>query len=113
MIVAKSGPRTVIRLTDDPPVNFCRPAVDTLFYSAANVFGPGLLGVVLTGMGADGAKGAVAIADNGGSIIAQDEATSVVWGMPGATVAAGAACEVLPLEEVGRKVARMLSGGRL
>ncbi|MEW5422262.1 chemotaxis response regulator protein-glutamate methylesterase [Amorphus sp. 3PC139-8] len=113
MIVAKSGGRIVIRLTDDPPVNFCRPAVDTLFFSAATVFGPGLLGVVLTGMGADGAKGSVAIADQGGNIIAQDEATSVVWGMPGATVAAGAACDVLPLDEVGRKVARMLSGGRL
>ncbi|MGX1309766.1 two-component system chemotaxis response regulator CheB [Amorphus suaedae] len=113
MVVAKSGGRVVTRITDDPPVNFCRPAVDTLFFSAAEVFGAGLLGVVLTGMGADGAKGAVAIADAGGSIIAQDEASSVVWGMPGATVAAGAACDVLPLEEVGRKVARMLSGGRI
>ncbi|MGX1097289.1 protein-glutamate methylesterase/protein-glutamine glutaminase [Amorphus sp. MBR-141] len=113
MIVARSGGRVVTKITDDPPVNFCRPAVDTLFFSAAEVFGAGLLGVVLTGMGADGAKGSVAIADAGGSIIAQDEASSVVWGMPGATVAAGAACDVLPLDDVGRKVARMLSGGRL
>jgi len=112
MLVARSGDAPVIRIVDTPPVNFCKPAVDPLFNSAAEVFGAGTLGIVLTGMGSDGAKGASRIADAGGSIIAQDEETSVVWGMPGATVALGACADVLPIGEIGARVARLLTGGR-
>lgn len=80
--------------------NFCRPAVDVLFRSAAKVFGGHVLSVVLTGMGADGALGSVAIAEAGGQVIAQDEQSSVVWGMPGAVAAAGTANQILPLSQV-------------
>ncbi len=110
MVVGGSAGAPCIQLTDDPPVNFCRPAVDVLFDSASALFRSGVLGVVLTGMGADGARGATTIAGAGGNVLAQDEATSVVWGMPGAVVAAGAAFEVLPIDEIGPKVTRMLGG---
>lgn len=113
MLVAKAeGGGSIIRLSDAPPVNFCKPAVDPLFESVASLYGNTTLGIVLTGMGSDGARGADVIAKAGGSIIAQDEATSVVWGMPGATVAIGACADILPLVEIGRKAARILSGGR-
>jgi two-component system chemotaxis response regulator CheB len=110
MVVGGSAGAPCIQLTDDPPVNFCRPAVDVLFDSASALFRSGVLGVVLTGMGAYGARGATTIAGAGGNVLAQDEATSVVWGMPGAVVAAGAAFEVLPIDEIGPKVTRMLGG---
>ena len=110
MVVGGSAGAPCIQLNDDPPVNFCRPAVDVLFDSASALFRSGVLGVVLTGMGADGARGATTIAGAGGNVLAQDEATSVVWGMPGAVVAAGAAFEVLPIDEIGPKVTRMLGG---
>jgi two-component system chemotaxis response regulator CheB len=112
MLIAGKAGEAVIRLTDDPPVNFCKPAVDPLFSSAAHSFGAGALAIVLTGMGSDGAKGAAAIAEAGGAVIAQDEATSVVWGMPGAAVAAGACSEVLSLSDIGPRVARILTGVR-
>lgn len=101
----------VLRLTQDPPENFCRPAVDPLFRSVAQAFGGAALAVVLTGMGADGAKGARVVADAGGTVIAQDEATSVVWGMPGATAQAGCCSAVLPLAEIAPMVARLFAGG--
>lgn len=107
-VVPAAAGGVCIQLNDDPPVNFCRPAVDVLFDSAAALYRQGLLGVVLTGMGSDGAKGSATIAGAGGNVIAQDEASSVVWGMPGAVVAAGAACEVLPIDEIGPRVVRML-----
>lgn len=113
MLVANAGGEPVIQLSDAPPVNFCRPAVDPLFQSAAEVFGPATLGIVLTGMGSDGAAGAVALARAGGTVIAQDEPTSVVWGMPGATVAAGACSDILPIEEIGRKIASVVLGAHL
>jgi two-component system chemotaxis response regulator CheB len=100
MKVSAEGGGRLIRLTKEPPENFCRPAVDPMFRSVAQVYGAGVLGVVLTGMGSDGAKGARAVVDAGGSIIAQDEATSVVWGMPGAAAAAGVCSAVLPLPEI-------------
>lgn len=101
----------VLRLTQDPPENFCRPAVDPLFRSVAQAFGAAVLAVVLTGMGADGAKGARVIADAGGTVIAQDEATSVVWGMPGATAQAGCCSAVLPLTDIAPAVTRLFAGG--
>ena len=111
MRVAGKGQAATIELYDGPSVNFCKPAVDPLFDSVAAIYGSGALAVVLTGMGADGAKGAVRIADAGGSVIAQDEATSVVWGMPGATAQAGACSAVLPLGEIGPKIIRLVNGG--
>ncbi len=84
-------------LNDQPPENGCRPSVDVLFRAAAATFGGSLLAVILTGMGRDGAAGAGAIRRAGGYVIVQDEATSVVWGMPGSAVEAGVADEVVPL----------------
>ena len=112
MLVARSGDSTVIRIADTPPVNFCKPAVDPLFDTAADIFAANALGVMLTGIGSDGAKGSRRIADGGGSVIAQDEETSVVWGMPGAAVALNACADVLPIGEIGPRIARLLKGAR-
>jgi two-component system chemotaxis response regulator CheB len=104
----------VARLDQGTPENFCRPAVDALFRSAAQVYGPACLAVVLTGMGSDGARGAAEIVDAGGQVIAQDQATSVVWGMPGAVTQAGLVSELMPLPSVAasltRRVARATTG---
>ena len=110
MVVEGTGPSKKIRLNEDPPVNFCRPAVDPFFESVAQSFGPTAVAVVLTGMGHDGAAGGVAIADAGGAVVAQDEATSVVWGMPGATAMAGACCAIAPLEKLGQKILTLSQG---
>ncbi|GGE39540.1 chemotaxis response regulator protein-glutamate methylesterase of group 2 operon [Agaricicola taiwanensis] len=110
MLVTGTAAEPVIRITDEPPVNYCRPAVDPLFASLSAIYGPAVLGVVLTGMGQDGARGALDIAQGGGSIIAQDEATSVVWGMPGHTVKLGACAAVLPLSEIAPKILSTLAG---
>ncbi|MDR3375819.1 MAG: chemotaxis response regulator protein-glutamate methylesterase [Ancalomicrobiaceae bacterium] len=112
MVIAKDGGDIVVQLNDLPPVNFCKPAVDPLFQSAVPFYGSAILGTVLTGMGHDGAAGSKTIADAGGSVIAQDEETSVVWGMPGAVAQAGAAAEILPLDQIGPKIVRILGGGR-
>jgi two-component system chemotaxis response regulator CheB len=93
-------------------VNFCRPAVDPLFASVAATFGPAALGIVLTGMGSDGVAGARTIVNAGGSVIAQDEASSVVWGMPGAAVSAGLCAAVQPPEEIAATVAKLIRGKR-
>jgi len=93
-----------VRLTDEPPENSCRPSADVLFRSAATVWRGGVLGVVLTGMGRDGLAGARAIVEAGGAVIAQDEFSSVVWGMPGEVVRAGLADAVLPLGQIGPEV---------
>jgi len=93
-----------LRTTEAPPENSCRPAVDPLFRSAAAAYGPGVLAVVLTGMGADGKRGAEVVRAAGGTVLAQDEASSVVWGMPGAVVRAGLADAVLPLARVADEI---------
>jgi two-component system chemotaxis response regulator CheB len=100
----------VARLDQGTPENFCRPSVDVLFRSAAQVYGAGALGVVLTGMGADGARGAADIVAAGGQVVVQDQATSVVWGMPGAVAQAGLASELLPLLEVASALQRRTAG---
>lgn len=100
-----------IHLDQGPEINWCRPSADPLFMSAARLWGPKAIGVVLTGMGHDGRDGAVALAGAGGVIVAQDEATSVVWGMPGAVTEAGVADAVLPLNDIGPFVARLAQGG--
>jgi two-component system chemotaxis response regulator CheB len=99
-------------LDQSPPENFCRPAVDPLFRSAVEVFDGAVLGVVLTGMGSDGRIGAGRIRETGGAVVVQDQATSVVWGMPGAIATAGFADEVLPLDRVAEAITRRLAGPR-
>jgi two-component system chemotaxis response regulator CheB len=111
-VARTAGGGPVIALDDGPQVNFCRPAVDPLFSSAVDVWQGSILAVVLTGMGADGANGGRDIVAAGGSVMAQDEATSVVWGMPGAAAAAGICAAVLPLDQIAPKVVRMFSGVR-
>jgi len=94
----RKGTKVLMHLNEDPPENSCRPAVDVLFRSAAKVYGQSLLAVVLTGMGYDGLRGAEDIIRSNGVVLAQDEATSVIWGMPGAIAQADLAEKVLPLE---------------
>jgi two-component system chemotaxis response regulator CheB len=112
MRVVRSDDGVRIALGDDPPINFCKPAVDALFASAAPVWGAAALALVLTGMGSDGTKGAGDIVAAGGSIIAQDEATSVVWGMPRSVAQAGLCSAVLPLDQIAPKIIRLFSGAR-
>lgn len=106
-VLPRPGQEPTLHLTQTPPENHCRPAVDVLFRSAAAVYGAGVLGVVLTGMGSDGLDGARAIANQGGTILAQDEATSAVWGMPGAVARAGLAQSILPLDMVATAITRL------
>jgi two-component system chemotaxis response regulator CheB len=95
-----------IVLTQAPPENSCRPAVDVLFRSVARVYANRILGVILTGMGQDGLRGAELIHEAGGRVLAQDEASSVVWGMPGYVVRAGLADRVLPLHGIAAEIVR-------
>jgi two-component system chemotaxis response regulator CheB len=113
MALARKGSTVTLNLNQDPPENFCRPAVDVLFRSTAEVYGAGTLGVVLTGMGSDGARGAAHIGEAGGQILVQDEASSVVWGMPGAVVGAGLADKVCALQEIGQEVIRRVNASRM
>lgn len=103
--VARLGTKIVTQLDDGPPENSCRPAADVLFRSAAAVWKEGTLAVVLTGMGKDGLEGSRTIRDAGGTVLAQDEGTSTVWGMPGHVARAGLADAVLPLGRLGVDVA--------
>jgi two-component system chemotaxis response regulator CheB len=112
MRVARHGADIVIALDDGPPINFCKPAVDPLFSSAINVWQGGVLAVVLTGMGSDGMRGGKEIVAAGGSVIAQDEASSVVWGMPGAAANAGICAAILPLNQIASKLVRVFAGDR-
>ena len=109
LVVRRSGTSVVAELTEDPPENFCRPAVDVLFRSVSAVYGDRVLAAVLTGMGRDGEKGAGVIRDGGGEVVVQDDATSVVWGMPGAVAAAGQADRILPLPQIGQHLAAALA----
>jgi two-component system chemotaxis response regulator CheB len=102
-----------IQTDESPPENSCRPAADVLFRSVSKLYGPRTLAVVLTGMGQDGLRGCIAIHEAGGQIIVQDEASSVVWGMPGNVAMAGLADEVLPLEQLASEIVRRVQFGRL
>jgi two-component system chemotaxis response regulator CheB len=106
MTVVREGMQVRLLLNQDPPENSCRPAVDVTLRSVAQVYGPNSLNVVLTGMGQDGLRGCRAIREVGGQILAQDEASSVVWGMPGSVARAGLADRVLPLSMIAEEIAR-------
>jgi two-component system chemotaxis response regulator CheB len=111
MVVEAEGSQRVLHLNQGPPENFCRPAVDVMLRSVAKVYAGRVLTVILTGMGHDGLEGSKLIADAGGTIIAQDEATSVVWGMPGAVATAGLCSAVLPLNELPPYIGEIASRG--
>ncbi len=104
MLVARGVSGSVIRLSDDPPVNSCRPAVDVLFDSVGEVFGGRALGVILTGMGHDGLAGAQNLAERGCGILAQDQHSSVVWGMPRAVAEAGICDAIVPLDQIALEI---------
>jgi two-component system chemotaxis response regulator CheB len=112
MQVARVATRVRVTLHQEAPENSCRPAVDPLFRSVADTYGPHVLGVVLTGMGQDGLRGCQAIRAAGGQVIVQDEASSVVWGMPGYVAEAGLADRVLPLDLLPAEITRRVWVGR-
>lgn len=112
LIVVRHGTEVRMLLHQDPPENSCRPAADVLFRSVAQTFGPSALAVVMTGMGQDGLRGCEAIRAAGGQILAQDEATSVVWGMPGYVVKAGLADKVVPLAHLAPEIVRRVAMNR-
>ncbi len=101
MVVEGAADRRRIRLLKTPPENFCRPAVDVMLRSLVDTVGGRLLVIVLTGMGQDGLRGAERVVQAGGSVIAQDESSSVVWGMPGAVATRGLCVQVLPVDQIG------------
>ncbi len=107
MQVTKEGGQTTIRITDDPPVNSCRPSVDTLFHSVTRTYGSGIIGVIMTGMGNDGSQGCRQMKQQGAVIIAQDEASCVVFGMPREPVEEGIADVVAPLDEIATEIVRL------
>jgi two-component system chemotaxis response regulator CheB len=110
MIVVRDGLQVRTLLHRDPPENSCRPAVDVLLRSVAHTYKAGALAVILTGMGQDGLRGCEAVRGAGGQILAQDEATSVVWGMPGFVARAGLADRVLPISLIADEVLRRVRG---
>lgn len=112
MRIVRHGIDAAIALDDGPPINFCKPAVDPMFTSAIDVWQGSVMSVILTGMGSDGMRGGKDVVAAGGSVIAQDEATSVVWGMPGAAANAGICAAVLPLNQIAPKLVRVFSGDR-
>jgi two-component system chemotaxis response regulator CheB len=110
MTVRRTSVGVEVALQDGPPENSCRPAADVLFRSAAQVYGAGVVGVVLTGMGSDGLRGCEVLRRAGGSVMVQDVESSVVASMPAAVVGAGLAHAVLPLEEIGPALVRWIAG---
>lgn len=112
MVVERKGVQLVVRLDSGPPENYCRPSVDPMLRSLAKVYGGRVLTAILTGMGSDGLVGGRAVAAAGGTVIAQDEATSVVWGMPGAVATDGICSAILPLSQIAPFVTRMIGGTR-
>ena len=113
MVVGRAGSLTVVRTNTEPPENSCRPAVDPLLRSATAAWGSGVLAVILTGMGQDGLHGCEGVVAAGGRVIAQDEASSVVWGMPGYVVRSGLADRAVALDDVAGEIARRVAGQSL
>jgi two-component system chemotaxis response regulator CheB len=112
LIVIRDGQQVRTLVHQDPPENSCRPAVDVLLRSVAKAFGPDSLTVILTGMGQDGLRGCEAVREVGGQILAQDEASSVVWGMPGYVARAGLADRVLPLSLIAGEIVHRVQQDR-
>ena len=112
MGLEKSAHGARVKLNQEPPENSCRPAVDVLFRSVVQVYGAGTLGVILTGMGQDGLRGCEYIREAGGQVLIQDEASSVVWGMPGIVARAGLADKELPLNQLAGEIVRRVWQGR-
>ncbi|MFO1188028.1 MAG: chemotaxis response regulator protein-glutamate methylesterase [Alphaproteobacteria bacterium] len=110
MLVDGTSTAPVIRLNDGPPENYCRPAVDPMLRSIAKVYGSAVLTVILTGMGQDGLKGSEAVVAAGGTIVAQDAESSVVWGMPGAVATGGVCSAVVPLAGLADCIRRIVGG---
>jgi two-component system chemotaxis response regulator CheB len=113
MEVRRQGLGVFVRLHEEPPENSCRPAVDVLFRSVVATYGSAVLGVILTGMGQDGLRGCELIRERQGQILAQDEASSVVWGMPGAVANAHLPDKILPLDQVCGEIVRRVRESRL
>jgi two-component system chemotaxis response regulator CheB len=109
MIVTRQGQNVVLHLNQGPKENYCRPSVDPMLKSLVATYGDRTLAVILTGMGSDGHRGCEDVVRAGGAVAAQDEATSVVWGMPGAVARAGLCSTVLPLEDLARHTAALVS----
>jgi len=107
MVVEGTSPKRVIRLNQAAPESFCRPAVDPMLRSVVQSYGPRVLAVILTGMGADGRAGCTEVVKVGGTVVAQDEASSVVWGMPGAVATAGLCTAVMPVGDIGAYLRRV------
>jgi two-component system chemotaxis response regulator CheB len=112
MMVVRDGTQIRLLVHQDPPENSCRPAVDVLLRSVAQTYGSSSLVVIMTGMGQDGLRGCEAIRDAGGQILVQDEATSVVWGMPGFVAKAGLADRVLPISLIADEIQRRVRDSR-
>lgn len=106
LLVEMGAAGPILRRSKNPPENFCRPAVDPMLRSLAQTFGARVLAVILTGMGQDGLKGCQTLTNAGGTVIAQDEASSVVWGMPGAVAMAGVCTAVLPIDQIASAIQR-------
>ncbi len=112
MEIVADGKNKKLKLTQAPAENYCRPSVDPMFRTLAALYGPAVLAVILTGMGHDGLGGARAVCDAGGTVIAQDKETSVVWGMPGAVAQAGLCSKVLPLKKIADEMKHFMQGQR-
>jgi two-component system, chemotaxis family, protein-glutamate methylesterase/glutaminase len=110
LLVRRDRGGVLVGTNDQPPENGCRPSADVLFRSAAAAWGSDLVAMVLTGMGRDGTAGLGVIKRAGGYVLAQDEASSVVWGMPGSAVQAGVVDEVLPLGTIADAVGQLVAG---
>ena len=111
MEIVESPTGAIIKTNQNPPENFCRPAVDPMLKSVSRVFGSRVLATILTGMGNDGEAGARVIAEAGGTVVAQNEATCIVWGMPRAVAEAGLCSAVLPLGDIAGYLGKFVTGG--
>ena len=113
MALTREAAAVRIQIHTDPPENSCRPSVNVLLRSVAKIYRAHALAVVLTGMGNDGVRGCESIREAGGQIVVQDEASSVVWGMPGAVVNAGLEDKMLPLNQLATELIRRTQFGRI
>lgn len=112
LVAAREEGGVRVRLLDSPPENSCRPSADVLFQSVADVFGKHALAVVMTGMGRDGLRGCERVRRAGGEVVVQDEASSIVWGMPGQVARAGLADQVVPLDDLAPRIVRRVMQSR-